>query len=125
MDRHQQKMGLLSFDDRWRVLLNPKSNFVGVWVASESLAPKDALLEEAIFHYVQTRGKKIKFTRQTSFILIHFGVQASCFLVTAGKVNNVLLSGKQQLNLWENFLNKNSFSLDLHLSLNEVDQLEQ
>jgi hypothetical protein len=71
------------------------------------------------------KGKKrIKFTNKDSFLVIIFDVTATCILVTLGENTTKILYKPKVYKLWENFLNKNSFSSDLHFSVNEYDQLE-
>lgn len=56
----------------------------------------------------------------------------TCYLLQTKRINSIILHGvskpkgnPNKLKLWENFLNKNSFSSELHVSLNDVERLEQ
>ena len=55
----------------------------------------------------------------------------TCYLLQTKRINSIILHGvskpkgnPNKLKLWENFLNKNSFSSELHVSLNDIERLE-
>ncbi|KAM3142503.1 hypothetical protein pb186bvf_005405 [Paramecium bursaria] len=135
LNRSFQDIGFFTFDDRGRVLLNPTTNMVGVYTnglyLNEDFNKNDHLLE-SVFQYIQSKQKKITFTKDASFILINFGQVPTCYLLQTKRINSITLhsvskpkGNSNKLKLWENFLNKNSFSSELHVSLNDVERLEQ
>ncbi|CAD8099038.1 unnamed protein product [Paramecium primaurelia] len=129
LNRYNLISGTISFDDRQRIILNSEQLVTGMWNCTSILnLPQNQqfinCLRKFINQITQKGNKRIKFTKQDSFILVIFDVQATCILVSLGDPILKLIYKPKVYRLWENFLNKNSFSSDLQFSINEYDQLE-
>ncbi|CAD8201077.1 unnamed protein product [Paramecium pentaurelia] len=129
LNRYNLTSGTISFDYRQRIILNSEQLVTGMWNCTSILnLPQNQqfinCLRKFINQITQKGNKRIKFTKQDSFILVIFDVQATCILVSLGDPILQLIYKPKVYRLWENFLNKNSFSSDLQFSINEYDQLE-
>ncbi|CAD8188749.1 unnamed protein product [Paramecium pentaurelia] len=128
-NRYNLSSGTISFDDRQRIILNSEQLVTGMWnCASIFNLPQNQQFINCLLKFInqitQKGNKRIKFTKQDSFILVIFDVSATCILVSLGDPTQKLIYKPKVYKLWENFLNKNSFSSDLQFSINEYDQLE-
>ncbi|CAK57021.1 unnamed protein product (macronuclear) [Paramecium tetraurelia] len=126
-NRYNMTSGTISFDDRQRIILNSEQLVTGMWSCASLLnLPKNQQFINCLLKFINTQkgNKRIKFTKQDSFILVNFDVSPTCILVSLGDPTLKLIYKQKVYRLWENFLNKNSFSSDLQFSINEYDQLE-
>ncbi|CAD8090569.1 unnamed protein product [Paramecium sonneborni] len=129
LNRYNLSSGTISFDDRQRIILNSEQLVTGMWSCTSIFnLPQNQQFINCLLKFInqitQKDNKRIKFTKQDSFILVIFDVSATCILVSLGDPMQKLIYKPKVYKLWENFLNKNSFSSDLQFSINEYDQLE-